>query len=589
MAESSIDRGMRPPQYSINRVYGQLYPDGINVADAIYFNQPKGLDFATYLFNVAKNMTPYMKNWRLDRGTLVQRPGTTLVGPGTLSDIIGLQGFTISAEISYVIRVTLTTIDIYDSATDSWITCTGPAFFADPGDHAYFTGWADQIMIQLDGESGGLYELDPVNQIYSLIDTSGGPHFQGAYDKGKFITTFAGRIIVCQSDAVYRMCWCTKDNNNDWLGIGSGFEDFFNAPGGSIDEILACIPVTDDQALVIRSNSIWLMVTTGNADAPFRFSKLYSSIACRSPFGIVAVPGAAIVPGLDDIYYVDPSQIKALGTNIRPRYIGSLFHADLLYGVYDEKRGEYVMAVSEGDVDYRNVIYRYSFADQGMSRDEYQSPIELLSFTRFLTSFLEIQDLQGTIGNLVGPISFLGSLSNATGLLMAGQSIGHGLPGLLGEIIELTGTIEDLEGPIGSSAGEWFVIREDPTTTTDYNQAFDPEKIETPTEMWTGIIIGNNRPPTLLSREKVTDAQLEYLLPNIPLEVDVDWSPDGGLSWLPFSHGNVAGQIGVPSVLRFSHTFESGQPIMRLVTQKLANMRTSGFHVFVTDGAMENP
>lgn len=587
MAESSIKRGGRPPQYPINRVYGQMYPDGENVADAIYFNKPGGLDFATYLFNVAKNMTPFMKNWRLDRGTLVQRPGTTLVGDGTLEAIIGLQGFSVSSGVTYIVRVTETQIELYDGTTDTWDAASGPSFTSDPSAHAYFTGWADKIMIQL--SDGLLYQLDPVTAIYILIDTTGVDDPSGEHVTGQHISTFAGRILVCQADHPYRLAWSVKNDNTDWGGIGSGFEDFFSTPGGAIDALLAVIPVTDDQAIVVRSNSIWLMATTGVADVPFRFTKQYADIACRSPYGIVGVPGAAIVPGLDDVYIVSPSDIKAIGGNIRPRYLTQLFHPELISSTFDERRGELVMGVYEGNVGYINVLYRYSFGDQGWSRDEYQTPISLLSFIRFISTFLTIAELEGTIEDLVGTIGALGSQANATGILMCGKSIGHGEPGLQGEIIDLLGTIGDLEGPIGSTEGESFVIREDPTTTTDYDQAFDPAKIESPSEIWTGIIIGNNRPPTLLSREKVTDAQLEYLLPNTPLEVDVDWSPDGGLSWLQFSHGNVAGQIGVPSVLRFAHTFESGQPIMRLITPALANMRTSGFHVFVTDGAMENP
>jgi hypothetical protein len=584
MAESSIKRGGRPPEYPIQRVYGQLYPDGENVADAIYFNKPGGLDFSSYLFNVAKNMTPFMKNWRLDRGTLVQRPGTTAVGPGGVEEVIGLQGFVDSAGLAFIVRVTLDKIQVYDPTTDTWDDSFGPALGASSGDRAYFTGWADHMIVQI--SSGGIYDFDPVTMAHGLLASAA-----GVYTTAGRITTFAGRIIVCQADFPYKMVWCTKDNDNDWIGIGSGFEDFFNTPGGSVDDLLAVVPVTDDQAIVVRSNSVWLMVTTGDANVPFKFSKLYSDISCRAPSGITAVPGAAIIPGLDDIYIVNAQEIKAIGGNIRPRYIGSLFHASEIQGIFDEKRGEFVMAVSEADVPYRNVVYRFSLVDQGWSRDEYQTPITFLSYSRSITIVsLEIKDLVGTIGALRNPISFLGSIASDTGILMCGQSLGQGLPGLSGEIIDLIGTIGDLEGPIGSSEGSWFVIREDPTTFTDYNKGFDLiNKVDTPTELWTGIILGNNKPPTLLGREKVTDAQLEYLLSSVSLEVDVDWSPDGGLSWQQFSRGNIASTLGVPSVLRFAHTFEAAQPIIRLTTPKLAGMRTSGFHVFVTDGAMENP
>ena len=594
MARGSVTKRGIDTSYPINKTYGQIYPVGQIVDDMFYFNDFVGLDYSAHLFSVSPKKSPMMINWRSDRGTMVQRVGTSLLGTGAQEMVIGLVGFESSHGVSYAIRIMRTAIEIYDPITQTWLAATGPAIdttspYSDAGvQHAYTTGWADHVIIQYD--QGGMYELDPVTATYVQIDTTGTDDPSGEHILGKHITTFAGRIIVCQADQPNRMAWSAKDSSTDWGGIGSGFEDFFSTPGGSADPLVCCIPITDDEAIVVRENTIWLMKTTGNAEAPFRFTRLYDKIACKSSYGCMGVPGAAIVPGLDDIYIISSDGIKTIGTDIRYRYMTTLFKPEQTTATFDEKAGEYVMGIFEGNQDAINVIYRYNMTAQGWTRDEYPQPIKLLAYTRYISTSPTIIELPGTIHDLQGSIGSIGATSQTTGVMFSSPVTGD--PGLSLKISELVGLIEEQTGTIGrlgilAGSANSQVFREDPLESQDWDANF-LQKVDIPTVITTGLIISGSKPPGILQREKVTDIQLEYSDVSDDIPITIEWST--GVDWRKFSDGNlaVANPLGV-SILRFAGTIEAAQLQIRMRTTKSSYMRMNGLHMFVTDGGRDNP
>lgn len=581
-------------KYPINRTYGQIYPVGQIVEDMFYFNKFVGLDYSAHLFEVPPTKSPQMVNWRMDRGTMIQRPGTSLLGEGAPMEVIGLVGFESSYGVSYAIRIMRQKIQVYDPLLHSWLDSAGPAisitspYTVRDGDHAYTTGWADHLIIQYD--DGGMYELNPATNTYVLIDTTGVVDPSGEHILGKHITTFAGRIIVCQADKPNRMAWSAKNSSTDWGGIGSGYEDFFSTPGGSADPLVCCIPITDDEAVVVRENTIWMMKTTGNAEAPFRFTRLYDKIACKSPFGCFAVPGAAFVPGLDDIYLVSSEGIKAIGTDIRYRYLTTLFNPEQTCTTFDEKSGEIVMGLFEGNQTAINVIYRFNITAEGWSRDEYPVPIKLLSYSRFISGSPTIAELRGTISSLTGLIGSIGATSQTTGVMFSSPEVGD--PGSSLTIIELTGLIGDLTGIIGRlgvalGSGYGQIFREDPTQTQDWDASF-VQRVEIPTVITTGIIASESKRPGILQRERVTDIQLEYSDVGDDIPVTIEWST--GVDWRKLSDGNLAtaNPLGV-SILRFAATIEAAQLQIRMSTKISSYMRMNGIHFFITDGGRDNP
>lgn len=593
MARPSVAKG-GGGKYPIDRTYGKLFPVGQIVEDVFYFNKFVGLDYSAHLFEVPPNKSPRMANWRMDRGTMIQRPGTSLLGDGAQAMVIGLTGFESSAGVSYAIRITRQTIEIYDANVQLWNAATGPAisitspYTTIDGEHAYTTGWGDHLIIQYD--SGGMYELDPEAGTYVQIDTTGTDDPSGEHILGRQITTFAGRIIVCQADMPNRIAWSTKNSSTDWGGIGSGYEDMFSTPGGSADPVIACIPITDDEAVVVRENTIWMMKETGVADVPFRFTRMYDKIACKSPYGCFPVPGAAFVPGLDDIYLVSSDGIKAIGTDIRYRYMINLFNPEYTSTTFDEKAGEIVMGVYEGAQTSINVIYRFNVTANGWSRDEYPNPIKLLSYSRFISGSPTIAELVGTIIELSGSIGSIGATSQTTGVMLSSPEVGN--PGDSLTIAELTGEIGDLTGAIGRlgiAPGSGFsqIFREDPTQFQDWDINFI-QRVDIPTVITTGLLISSTKPPGILQREKCTDIQLEYSGVGSDIPVTIEWS--NGAGWSVFSDGNLAkpNADGL-SILRFAGTIEAPQLQIRMRTKVSSFMRMNGLHMFVTDGGRDNP
>lgn len=376
----------------------------------VWWSPCKGMNTALPAQLLDNQTLVWAENVGIHYGFLRTRYGVANVGSAAASDITTVVEFVTSGGEAYLIRMGLFGVQYFDGTT--WNTIAG---YTAPVTMTVFdkfatTAFGDK-MIFSDGLSG-MYEYDPVAGAIQQID--GAP-------SAKHLTTLNGRVIasnVLDTDGLAhktRVQWCVKNDSHDWDGIGSGFEDMLSTPGGFIDEQTGVYPIDDYAALVVRINSIWQMVESGNVEAPFRFERRFPGLGSKQRHSIVAVPGG-IIGFFNDlsVYFITQDSIQPIGDPIRdPRWTktGSRISWDatnfpnlLAVGTYNTRLKKYVLALSSratpasGPAGFTAGMYEYDMQAKTWTYKRWaETAIHWVAFSSGAVTGLTIDSSTGNI------------------------------------------------------------------------------------------------------------------------------------------------------------------------------------------------
>src|SRR6266850_985495 len=226
----------------------------------------KGHDKTSALSRIGEGYCRLVRNLMFRDGQYFTRDGVITFGDITTNPIVHAQEVILSSGSIYAVM--FNTGGVYVLQNGVWSATSGASWSTSDLRAFSLTGWGDSVIFAED--TLGIFRLD----------------FTGLYAKTrltslagvKHLATFDGRIIASLAD---RVQWSVKNDETDWSGIGSGFEDLRSAMNGRPDGQTAVVPLSDDTALCIRTNSVWLMRTTGNFDAPFVFTLLENGKGCK--------------------------------------------------------------------------------------------------------------------------------------------------------------------------------------------------------------------------------------------------------------------------------------------------------------------
>jgi hypothetical protein len=211
------------------------------------------------------------------------------------------------------------------------------------------------------------------------------------------------------------MNWSVKDNNQDFAGIGSGYEDLRSTPGGLIGSLRGLYLLTDDTALLVRADSVWQVSTTGIEDQPFRFSRILPSLGAPSPFGLVSTPYGLAGLFNNGIFVINKDGIDDIGSPIADHLLANLRSDYLTWAVYDVFNSRLHLLVNE--ISDR-VIWTYSFRRKGWTRKEYGITVDTIDYAEYKVGSIKTDDLVGTTDSQVGLTDELGMSSREHGLLL---------------------------------------------------------------------------------------------------------------------------------------------------------------------------
>lgn len=506
-------------------------PEGMEVVPdfVTFWNEPQGIDLVTPLNRLGNNKTPFANNFRMDiANRLLVRAGYAIVGAAASAEIVGLVVASTQEGVEYVVRVTTSGVDILGSS--AWAALSGPVLGLPDYAEVEFVAWGGSKLLFVDGING-MWVIDLIEQTYTLDPTA---------PIGKHITVFGGRVIISNIlNEPTRLQWSVRNDYSDWAGIGSGFEDLLSSPGGIVDIQHGVFPVTDIEAFIVRSGSIWVATQTGNPDAPFLFNYRFNE-GTDSPKSIVRLPGAQLMMlGREDVVAVSTSQIQRMGTFIRSALISTSLLVRNAKAAWDNEKSEYRLQVPNS-----NYIWRYHTPSNTWLRDEVPFTVKQLAAGNLLR-VLSIGELTGTIGDLTGPIGDLGVLGRTPGMYVA--------------------------------ADNGYVMREQ--TGTNADQETDGGTTPIVAIIASGIVL----PAGPLNRSSVVSVNLE-LITTRAITIYIETSEDGGTSWDPY--GTILTTASASSqILAYRYTINRAQYQFRLRSLDAAGLTVISAHVSALAGA----
>lgn len=507
---------------------------GIEVVPKPHWAPPKGLDYVNRKNRVQPSHSPEILNLYLDRGVQKSRKGTTQVGAEASAPIMAVVNFVTSAGIGFLLRFLTTRLEQWNGTT--W-TQVGTAAFTG-GTSAYFTYTAFGDTLLFSNGIDGLWEYAPLTGSLTLVP--GGPN-------ALHLSTFGSRVIASAANGELGLVqWSVKNNSQDWEGVGSGAEPLLSTPGGKVDALMGVFPVTDDFALMVRSNSIWQVSQTGDPDAPYRFGRLHANLGSRSRHSIDVVPGGVVLLGTDDIWLVTDSAVNPIGQLIKDRVYLENDDITQARGIYRPGTKEYWLVPSNTDI-----LYRYSFQDQGWTRHRYPFDIRWLEQSIFHYEGI-------TWDEMVGSWDTQSSVWDA----------------LLGD------SREPQFFMVASS--DDFVITESDVETDD--ELISVGKTAQGIEIQTPVL----EAATPFEKTEVIECQIEYEQNAVTQTVLIEYATDGGTVWNGYST-KVLTSTGYPQIKRALRTLERKAMQFRLRSTVLGQLTLISFSPFLVVGAKKEP
>lgn len=519
-------------------------------------NPPKGMNALARIARMPGEYAWLIRNLMLDDGVLLSRYGTKQFG-NSLDDqeILNVIHFLKSDGKLYTVMLQTNRIAVFNYSTDNWEGTDFPDWMGGKNSLFTFTSFGDKLIFS--NGVDGMYALS--FSPYSYEKIPGAP-------SARHLTTFAGRVIASAVVAAgeykgYRVQWTAKNDYTKWEKpndpaddtdltlFGAGYEDLFSAPGGDVDEVSGTFPITDEIAYVVRARSIWQMTQTGQADAPFRFSKILSEIGTPYRHTIQHTPRGLMFMGQTNVYLMSAGGVQQPGDLVRTEVFEDLPNPERSYALYDHSREEYRLAVGIGSSEGSNRVYRYNFRSEGWTSDEYPFLIRSISRTAQGRTSTPIDLLTGSIDSLTGKIDDLGV------------------------------TVRRTPAIIFAVPGYNFLAAEDINRVQDIGN--DLVDVDSFIDLWTGGISSG----TPLNSVEIHEVHIEYECDDAPHDIDILYSRDGGNNWLPYSHKTIDEFSAGPSILFCKKTVVENEPQLRIRSMKLGRLTIESIIAFVTEVA----
>lgn len=508
--------------------------EGLDLVPKTHWSPPKGLDYLNRKNRVDLAHCPEMLNLYLDRGVIKSRHGTDNVGGAAGVPVMGVVNFVTGSGIGFLIRFLTTKLQRYDGV--NWIDIAG---FVGTGDNTNFFAYtAFNNALIFSNAIDGMYEYDPMIGVCSKI--IGAPN-------AKHLTTWGGRVIASAvNDSEFQTMWSAKNNSHDWTGEGSGDEELLSTPGGQVDQVMGTYPISDEIAIMVRTNSIWQVSQTGDPDAPFRFGRLHAKFGTRARWSVDVVPGGLIMVSNDgDVYLVNESQPTSIGTLVKDRIFQTI-DISQAKGFYRPTLREYWLSLGD---DY---VYRYSFIDQGWTRHQYRFNVRWMEESIFHYGGITWDEMVGTWDT--HPETWNSLLGDAFA------------PGFFFATEQASGNV---------------VTEEPDNSTDDFADAAHPNPI--------GIEIGTGylQPATPLDTVQVNEGQLEYEAAEVQA-LTWEYSTDNGATWSLYSLKDTVITDKV-SILRAMKYLERDALMLRITSGELGKLTIISFTTFLMQGAKIAP
>lgn len=502
----------------------------------------KGMDKQSPLISMDPEKLRLVRNMLVRYGAYKTRDGTELMGTIATSNLLYATDVILPDGTYYLVRWRVDGVDVYYDG--AWHTI--PSDFTGSENEPFaITGWINRVIFTA-GNGRRLFEL--------FFDTAGISVSElGDSPTGiVHLATFNQRVVASRLEDG-SVLWSVAKDHTDWSGLGSGEEDLLSAPGGKPDDQTAVVAVSDHLAYCVRSQSVWQIRDTGDFDAPFEFTRLYTYVGSRWPMTVTAIPNGFIAMG-------DAGQIWKV-TSQGYMDVSEPIHDDLssmdqatkrtCCATYDLKFDEYRLTRLDAASTTAQRILRYSVTKTIWTEDVYPFPVKSISYAQF-AKILTADELMGTVDALVGSADDLGVGSRSPGAIYA------------------------------ASGASRLVIRDDSTKNAiglrDVNYA--GVRVASGFRMESGDI----RVSDPIKRQEFAE-MICYYETDDETTLDFDYSYDGGVVWNVASQQTVQATLGRPRPMKVQRTAD--RPFLQFAVSAEAapNVRIIGFQAMMREGA----
>lgn len=508
------------------------------------FVPPKGMNTQNRIDQLDRSSAALVQNLLIRDQHYIARDGLIEIGDAAGARLVYATAIRVSTGKTWLLRWRTDLVEYY--AGGSWHTCAGVdnTYSIDSSAYVSATGWNDTLVFTVG--VGHLYSIDFSSGTPTITELSTSP--TGISQ----VTTFAGRIIASE-DNTSSVYWCVKLDNTNWSGQGSGSEDFHGSPGGLVDQQTAVVPVTDEYAYVVRTNSVLQMTQTGDPDAPFRFTTLYQGVGSKCHVSVRAIRQGVAFLSNDSVIAITPNGLIDIGNKIRELTRLDNTSREDAYADYDSRNNEYVLALPSLDLANSHPVYRFRVELDGtveVVTELYEFPIKSVAFIRY-SQKVSIDELTGHIDDLPGTIDELSDGDTTVGLLfaMAGPT-----KRTVRNCVECSDeSLRDVNSAGNRIAGGW--------------------RIES------GSIVPDK------STRKVTlvDVEIEYEA-NTDTDLTFETSSDGGVTWDAYST-RTAPATQRPRILRVRRTLERESIQVAVSCDATPGFHLIAVHAYISSGA----
>lgn len=488
----------RLPSPGLLGVLGAKYDPERTMRDMVYFSPPGGMSLNRRLNQYDPTQSPRLTNLRPKDGSYATRLPVETVGNALTAPILTPLLFVDNAGNETL--VAFTTTGIYTLVGSTWTAVTGAALGASGSSQYSTTAWNSRLVYA--NGTNAIGEVNFTANTYAAL--VGAP-------VARYVTTFAGRIIagyIAANEA--RIQWSVKNNNADWSGLGSGFEDLLSSAGGVVDPVQGLFALTENVALIVRKRSIWVMTQTGYVDAPFAFSRLWDIVGTKAPWSLALTPVGVVGLFTDNVYLFSDQMVPTpIGDDIRSELLATP-NLTAAAGVYDPYEQEYRLTVPQ--TSGSSVVWRYSAPLQRWFRDEYSFNIVRMASAIYQNS-ISMDELGGTMDDLPGTYDTLGLSDQRNGVLFATGTANEKM------LREFSGSGSDASASGGASS------------------AVDMD-------IYSGLISADSPLETV----QLSEVVIHYTAMKA-VTLKVEYSADGGASWINYGSVSVSA-TALPAIAR---------------------------------------
>ena len=274
----------------------------------------KGVDWsqpATFIDDRAG----FPQNMRFLKNEICKRPGKTLYEDAAIAggQIMGFGVLELST-LKYLLRVSKTTLQKYNTSTLVWDTISATAFSGGDEDFFSFANVAESKFLVL---------TNGVDKIRKWTGSGNNTALGGNPPLAKYCTYLSPYLLLAyltEGGSIYpwKVAWCDTDAPETWAGGNAGSALISNEPS-AIQNIMKL----NEYVALYKEESLWLGRKVETSDI-FIFDCMKTGVGLGSPRALVDFEGQHAFMGVNDFYVWNGIREESIGGPIRDQVFSTI-------------------------------------------------------------------------------------------------------------------------------------------------------------------------------------------------------------------------------------------------------------------------